>query len=565
MLGYAEESPMTYQPLPVNVPRVTGLPLRMLVWLAESAIGGPVRTQLVRNAGVEKLREAIIDEVPTLWPVLPVPTTEPAAQPSLAQLSCLRTELTQFETIADFAEAYRSRRTTPTEVAKRVLASTQTSEALSPPMRVFIAQDASDVLAQAEASTRRFESGQSLGPLDGVPIAIKDEVDQAPYPTTAGRGLPFPAAQRDGTVVARLRAAGALLIGKANMTEIGIGVTGINVHHGTPRNPFDPARITGGSSSGPAAAVASGLCPAALGADGGGSIRTPAAMCGVVGLKPTFGRISEHGAAPLCWSVAHLGPLATCVRDAAVLYACMAGPDEHDPMTQQQPPPRWDAIDSDLKGVRIGVFRPWFEHADEEIVRTCLATIEELCAAGAELVEVSLEDLDLVHLAHLVTIGSEMTASQRSHLAEHLHSYAPDVRLLFALVNTLRGVDYVVAQRIRRRACQQMEKLFSRVDLLATPATATTATPVPNDALQTGESNLPLLDRIMRFVTLANLTGYPAISFPAGYSSEGMPINLQLMGRAWEEHVLLRAAFSAEQSRRRRVPRIHYQLLSTQD
>jgi Asp-tRNA(Asn)/Glu-tRNA(Gln) amidotransferase A subunit family amidase len=521
-----------------------------------------LRTQLVRNAGVERLRTVVVDEVPALWPDLPAVTATDVPQPELAQLTTLQTRLDQFETIADFGAAYTGGKLTPLDVAKRALANTQASDELSPPMRLFIAQDRSDVLSMAQASTDRYQQGAALGPLDGVPIAIKDEVDQAPYPTTAGRKLPASPAAADSTVVERLRAAGALLIGKTNMTEIGIGVTGINVHHGTPRNPHDPMRITGGSSSGPAAIVASGLAPVALGADGGGSIRTPAAMCGVVGLKPTFGRVSEHGAAPLCWSVVHLGPIATSVRDAATMYAVIAGPDPKDENTLAQPAPRWDGIDRGVEGLRIGVYRPWFEHADPQVVQACTEAVERLRSAGAQLVDVTVDDLGLVHLAHLVTIGSEMTASQRRYFDDHLRDYSTDVRLLFALLNTLRGVDYVTAQQVRRRTCDQMRQLYSRIDVLATPATATTATLVPTDALKTGESNLPLLDRIMRYATLANLTGYPAISFPAGYDDNGMPINLQLMGRAWEEHVLLRAAFTAEQDFARRIPKVHYRLLS---
>ncbi len=553
---------MAYEPAPVNVPRVAGGSLRLLVWLAESVLGGPLRRSLTRNAGIGRLRDAVVDETPAPWPDLGTGHSDLPPQPEWSHLAATRTRLHDFETAHDFVSAYTSGESTPLRVAEHVLAATRSSDESSPPLRLFIAQNAQDVLAMAQAATERYRAGESLGPLDGVPIAIKDEVDQVPYPTTVGRKFAASPPSMDSAVVERLRAAGAVLIGKANMTEIAIGVTGLNVHHGAVRNPHDPTRISGGSSSGPAAAVAAGLCPAALGGDGGGSIRTPASFCGVVGLKPTFGRVSEIGAAPLCWSVAHLGPLASTVRDAALVYALLAGPDSRDPNTLAQPAPRWDGLDAGVGGMRIGIFRPWFEHADPDVVDACMKAVERLQREGAQVIDVAVDDLELIRVAHLVTIGSEMTAAQRGLLHRHRRHYAHDVRLLFSLVETLTGVDYVTAQRVRRQTCRQMRRLFSNIDVLATPATATTASAVPADALSTGESNLPLLDRIMRFATLANLTGYPAISFPAGYDRDGLPTNLQLMGRPWDEHLLLRAAFTAEQSCARRIPRVHYRLLN---
>ncbi len=221
-----------------------------------------------------------------------------------------------------------------------MLTAIEASDATKPPLRTFIASNPDDVLRQAEAATHRIRNGQALSLLDGVPVAVKDEVDMVPCPTTVGTAFlgPRPAKQ-DSTVVARMRATGAVLLGKTNMHEIGIGVTGLNLHHGTPRNPYNPDHYTGGSSSGSAAAVAAGLCPVAISADGGGSIRIPSSFCGLVGLKPTFGRISEFGAAPLCWSLAHLGAIAATATDAALAYGVLAGPDPQDANSLHQPSP----------------------------------------------------------------------------------------------------------------------------------------------------------------------------------------------------------------------------------
>lgn len=229
---------------------------------------------------------------------------------------------------------------TPLDVARRYLTAVAEGEADAAPLRAVVHLAEADLLAQAEAATARFERGEPLGPLDGVPIGVKDELDQVPHPTTVGTTfLARGPATADATVVARLREAGALLVGKLNMHEIGIGTTGLNPHLGTARNPCGPAHHTGGSSSGCGAAVAAGLCPIAVGADAGGSIRTPASLCGVVGLKATYGRVSEHGAFPLCWSMGHVGPLGATVRDVALGYLAMAGVDPHDGATAGQPRP----------------------------------------------------------------------------------------------------------------------------------------------------------------------------------------------------------------------------------
>jgi Asp-tRNA(Asn)/Glu-tRNA(Gln) amidotransferase A subunit family amidase len=231
-------------------------------------------------------------------------------------------------------------------VAERALAAIADSQQNG--LSIFVAWEQADLLAQATASAQRLREGRPLSPLDGVPVAVKDELDLRGFGTSVGtRFLGKQPAAEDSTAVARLRAAGALLLGKVNMHEIGIGVTGQNPHHGTVRNPYDPQRHTGGSSSGSAAAVAAGFCPIAIGADGGGSIRIPASLCGVVGLKPTYGRVSETGAAPLDWSVAHIGPLGATARDVALGYAAIAGL-TGDPNTLHQPALTLEALKTSI-------------------------------------------------------------------------------------------------------------------------------------------------------------------------------------------------------------------------
>ncbi|MDP6944677.1 MAG: amidase, partial [Myxococcota bacterium] len=387
---------MAYDVQPVNAPRLAGLALRLFTRLTERPlIGRPIRAHLKAQIALPRLRSVDVEgEVPTelrlrrrledeagtpLEPEHPVRVSNEAASFRGGPAA----EGFQFTTVADYALAYRQGDATPLDVAQRVLDATRASEASDPAMRLFIAQDNDDVLAQARAATERHKRGVPISGFDGVPVAVKDEVDMTPYPTTVGtRFLGRLTASNDATVVSRLRKAGAVLIGKANMHELGLGVTGINPHHGAARNPYDPSRVTGGSSSGSAATVAAGLCPVAIGADGGGSIRIPASLCGVVGLKPTFGRISEHGAAPLCWSVAHLGPIAATARDAAAAYALMAGPDPADPHTARQPAVHLQGFDREsLEGVHLGIYRPWFEHADAAVVTACKEGVRRLQAA----------------------------------------------------------------------------------------------------------------------------------------------------------------------------------------
>ncbi len=427
----------TYDLNSVQLPKLQGAALRAFA----AALRFPLTNallipNLLRQGGFNRFRALQLDEPPTYTPLVA------AADPATTPMSPAEAEAALgphvpgaiFVTVRDYAAAYRSGKTTPEEIARRVLDAIRQSDAGEQPLRAFIASKADDVLAQGRAATARLAAGKPLSLLDGVPVAIKDEVDQTPYPTTVGTAfLGRRPATEDATAVARLRAAGALLIGKANMHEIGINPNGANVHYGPARNPYDPAHDCGGSSSGPAVAVAAGLCPVALGADGGGSIRIPASLCGLVGLKPTYGRVSEHGAAPLCWSVAHLGPIGATVEDVALAYALMAGPDPRDPNSLRQPAVSlagWNR--PDLTGLTLGVCRAWFEHATPDIVAACRAAVERLQQAGAEVREVEIPELDAMRLAHIVTILSEMATSLADHRDE-LHRLGPSVQSTLAL------------------------------------------------------------------------------------------------------------------------------------
>ncbi|NOX62857.1 MAG: amidase [Chloroflexi bacterium] len=551
----------------VELPYLSGRSLRSFVALVESRVGGLLTSSLLKNAGITWFREQHFHEPPTYLPIhYRGAFAREAAQADAAELpdrASISPTGFHFPTVLDYARAYREGATEPVAVAERFLKAIEEADSLDPPLAAFITVRPDDVMRQAEAATERLRRGEPLGLFDGVPVAVKDEVDMMGYPTTVGTAfLGSAPARADAEPVARMRAAGALLIGKTNMHEIGIGVTGLNPHHGTPRNPYNPAHFTGGSSSGSAAAVAAGLCPVAIGADGGGSIRIPSAFCGVFGLKATYGRVSEFGAFPLVWSVAHVGPIAATATDLALAYGVMAGPDPKDPVSLHQPLPTlfgWDQLD--LSDLTLGVFWPWFRHANNEVVVACEAMLDHFQDRGARVQEVVIPDLEAGRVAHVVTIVSEMLQGLGRDVQAHEKDFGLDVRLNLAIGKSFTAQDLLKAQRVRTRLMRHFADALADVDAILTPATALPAPAIPPAALPDGESDLTTLTEIMRFAPPANLTGLPAISFPVGYTNAGLPIGMQAMGRAWNEPLLLRLALAAEQHLERRKPRVFFQLL----
>ena len=564
---------MTYDLRSVSLPRLGSRALGLLVRLVENGLVGPaIVEKLKRDAGITRLREIALDEAPALFPMH---SSEDPGIPALDPFDPNDSPYSdqparppappgfQFPSAADFGAAYRSGRTTPEQVAARFVSQWHASDAHARPLRAFIAVREDDLAAQAAASSARWKAGKPIGPWDGVPVAVKDEMNALGYPMTVGTRVFGGAPSKiDATVVARMRAAGALIVGKANMHEIGINVTGLNPHYGTTRNPYDDAYHTGGSSSGSATAVASGLVPMAIGADGGGSIRIPSAFCGLVGLKPTFGRISEHGAASLVWSVAYLGPIAGTVRDCAAAYAIMAGDDALDPNSRSHPSVSLDvAIPGSLRGVHVGVYWPRFRHATKDVVDRCEVMVREFERLGATIVEVEIPELDLQRVAHVVAITGEMASAMSAVHPSRGTEFSLDARANLAIARSFTAAEFVNAARIRTRAMAQWRAVFRDVHVVVTPATGQVAPRINPAALARGESNLSMTTEVMRFAFPSNFTGHPAISFPAGYDAAGMPVGLQVIGRPWSERLLFRVAAMAEQLVDRRAPKRWYPLL----
>lgn len=547
----------------VKLPYLSGGALKFFASLVEGPLQGLLVPSLLKSAGLDWLRNQHFDEAPTHYPIHFTGSLQKEAasvKESEWPESSPKGKGFQFATIHDYAKAYRDGTTTPEEAAKKVLDSIETSDASSAPLRAFIAINREEVMRQARESTRRIREGKPLSIFDGVPVAVKDEMDMMPYPTTVGTSFLGDApAKEDSTVVARLRSSGAVLLGKTNMHEIGSGVTGLNIIHGTTRNPYNTGHFTGGSSSGSATAVAAGFVPVAIGADGGGSIRIPSAFCGLVGLKATFGRVSEYGAFPMDWSVAHIGPIAGTATDAALTYALIAGPDPRDPNSLHQPLPTlagWNNIN--LKGLKIGVYREWFNHADKEIVAACEAMLKNFQGMGCEIREIVIPDLEASRIAWSVTFASEVLQGVTRTYKAHHREHGLDVRITLALGWHFNAQDYFRSQRVRTRMIHHFNNAFKDVDVIITPGTAIAAPEIKKGALRNGESDLSTIIKITRFATPANLTGLPAISFPVGYTQKGLPIGMQAIGRAWEEHQLLRMALAAEQVIEHKAPQVHF-------
>ena len=558
----------TYNLSSLKLPVLRGRALRLFAAALDSRpLHGAMVGQLLKQGGVTSLRDKTYSDAPTFYPLALAEAVEhrdapPLDWPALQDRLLRQANREPFANVADYARAYRDGTTTPEAVAEAALAAVADADDDPRPLRAFRAIDRADVERQARASGERHHAGRPLSLLDGVPVAVKDEVDQVPYGTTVGTSfLGQSPATEDATVVARLRAAGALLIGKTNMHEIGINPDGFNEHYGIVRNPYSLQCHAGGSSNGSAAAVAAGFCPVAIGADGGGSIRIPAALTGLVGLKATFGRVSEHGAAPLTWSMGHLGPIGATVADVALVYACIAGPDPRDPNSAPQPPVSLDGWDNaDLRGLRLGIYRPWFDHAEACIVEDCQAMIDRFVEMGATVHDIELPELDEMRVAQVVTILAEMAANMAAH-ADHWDELSPSTRINLLLGQATTSADYLQAQRVRTRAIDHFRRAFASCDVILSPATAVVAPVVPDNCEADGWSDLSTVTELMRFAMPGNLTGLPAIAFPVGYAPRGLPTGMQAMGRPWAEATLLRLASAAELVLARRRPPTFYDLL----
>lgn len=383
-------------------------------------------------------------------------------------------------------------------------------------------------------------------PLGGMPLVIKDLIDLAGYPTRAGSPLHFDAstALKDAAVVERLKVAGAVILGKTNTHEIALGITGINPHTGPVRNPHDPERITGGSSSGSAAAVASGMALAALGTDTGGSIRIPSALCGVVGFKPTFGRVSMRGVLPLSWNLDHAGPITRSVEDAALLLDIIAGYDPRDPASVDAPLESCTAhLAGGVRGWRLALaVGPYIEESDAGVLAAVQDAARVFEQLGASVVEVEIPRLREAAAANGTMVIADAAAFHRERLAAHPDWFGPDVRERLERGRAVTSTEYILARRTQQEMRRYFDMFFAEYDALLLPTTATVAAPIE------GLDSAVYAPRLTRFTAPFNLTGLPALSVPCG-RVDGLPVGLQIIGAPWQEAKVLQAGYAFERAR----------------
>ncbi len=444
-----------------------------------------------------------------------------------------------FASIAELAPRLAGKELSPIELTEAMLARIAQHDQH---LNTYITVTEEQALDAARAAERAIMSGDYIGPLHGIPIAIKDLFATRDVRTTFGSRLFADwVPDYDAAAVERLRRAGAIMLGKTNMHELAYGTTSANTHYGPVHNPWNLACHPGGSSGGSAAAVAAGLAFAALGSDTGASIRQPAACCGIVGLKPTFGRVSKFGALPLAWSMDHVGPMTRTVRDAALMLQILAGYDPRDPGCVRRSVPDYSAaLRKDIRGVSVGIARElFFEDCDPQIGAAVEGAARVLGDLGATVQDIELPDMRAAVCAGALIIAAEGAAYHAEDLRERPQDFGDEVRASFELGSFYSAVQYVQAQRLRRYLTAETERALASFDVIIMPTSPVLPTVIgenpPGHVALRSRNTLPF-----DFISL------PAVSVPCGYTSDGLPVGLQIVGKAFDESGVLRLAHAYE-------------------
>ncbi len=459
-------------------------------------------------------------------------------------------------TIAEASARIARRELSPSELTGAYL---DRIERLNPAINAYVTVTAERARDEAARATAEIAAGRYLGPLHGIPLGLKDLYDTAGIETVGGsKILAGRVPDRDCTVARKLSEAGAILLGKTNTHEFAWGTTTNNPHTGATHNPWDLERIPGGSSGGSGAAIAARMAAGTLGTDTGGSIRIPAALCGCVGLKPTWGRVSKAGVLPMSWQFDHPGPIVKCVEDAALLLQAIAGYDTEDFATVPVPVPDYrEALDRGIAGLRVGAPREeFFGLLDAEVRVAIELVIEQLQRLGAEIVD----DFDpgftrdLTMKAWLVCLA-ESQAYHRPWFPSRKDDYGADLQETLALpLPDAKGLadSYRAVYDVR----EGLRRAFERVDLMVTPATMRTASKIGEDEVEVDGHMLSTGAAFASMTMPFNIGGVPAITLPCGLSSEGLPMSVQLAGRPWDEVTVLRGAAALEGELGRLTPEI---------
>jgi aspartyl-tRNA(Asn)/glutamyl-tRNA(Gln) amidotransferase subunit A len=455
-----------------------------------------------------------------------------------------------FLSINQLAPLLERKKVSPSEVVNDVLDRLQD---LNGRLNAYVCVNPEEVRKNAQKAEHEIVHGRYRGPLHGIPIALKDNILTAGIPTTAGsKILKDFVPTEDASVVRRLRSAGAILMGKTNLSEFAYGATTNNVHFGATLNPWDTQRTPGGSSGGSAAAVAACMASASLGTDTGGSIRIPSALCGVVGLKPTFGRVSRYGVVPLAASFDHVGPIARRVADIAIILRIIAGYDALDEASIRKPVPDYlQSLTKRLGHPRLGLPKQYyFEDLDEE-VRTAIETAGECFQKlGALLQEISIPHV--AESAEPSTQAAFAEATSYHQLAGYFPAlaaaYGQDVRERLEKGAKVLAVDYLKAFEIRRLLRNDFKEAFASVDAVLVPTVPIPAPRTHEKFVEINSHREPVRSALIRLNRPQNVTGLPAITVPCGFTRTGLPIGIQIIGRAFDETTVLRLAHAYEEA-----------------
>lgn len=461
--------------------------------------------------------------------------------------------------LARAAALVATRQLSPVELTEACLARIG---AVDDELRAYISVNEDEALQVARAAEQMLMVGHRLGPLHGIPVALKDNIQVGGGVTTAGsKILSDWVPTEDATVTARLKGAGAVIIGKTNMHEFAWGGTTANPHHGVARNPWDTGRFPAGSSGGSGAAVAARTCYGALGTDTGGSIRLPSAVNGVVGLRPTIGRVSNHGVIPLAWSMDTVGPMTRTVADCAVMFNVIAGHDPRDSGSAAVPTVDYTAdLALGAEGLRIGVIPDYFfTHLQPAVYKAVQAALDVLRAAGMVVREVKADNIHGNISAQLTVESCEPSTYHQRWLRERPQDYGADVRSLLELGEIQLATHYIQALRYRSLLRAEFLDAFKSVDVFVCPTLPFTATEVgaTTVVIEDGVEE-DMLSAIMQFTGVPSLTGLPSLNVPCGFDSDGLPIGMQIIGRPFDEAMVLRvgAAYQAATDHHLRGPNI---------
>ena len=451
-----------------------------------------------------------------------------------------------YKTVHSLSLLIRAKKVSPVELFHAYLNRITATDAA---LNSFISYPGEEALKGAQLAEREIIEGHYRGPLHGIPVGLKDLFYVKDFRNTAGSKL-FDKfiPSYDSTVASLLRSAGAVLMGKLNLHQFAFGPTGLNEHYGDMHNPWDIERLAGGSSGGSGSAVASGQLPLALGTDTGGSVRIPAALCGITGLKPTYGRISRHGVVPLAWSFDHVGPMTQDVWDSAIMMDVIAGRDANDSSSSFKPVDRYvDSLTGDLKGLRLGVPKEYFElPLDPAIEKAIKDAISVFKGLGAQIKEVTWPIYH--HSANISTpmIYAEAAEYHRDLLKQYSHAYDPSIRWRVETGLFISAADYLNASRARTKYTMQSLALFDEVDLLIGPTIPVIAPRIEENQIIVKGETTGVIPALTQYTRAFNLTGFPALTVPCGFS-QGMPLGMQLAGRPFEEARILNAGYAYQQ------------------